>query len=111
MILKAFEIAQKPYMIINLKQNTAQWKKTKNTLKYKHNNSYTFISQDIIDLQTWHLKNAHIQYNNTTWRQTKGIGQGTNQSPDLVDLILMYYKYNFIDYHTIHNPQIAQNFQ
>jgi hypothetical protein len=23
----------------------------------------------------------------------------------------MYYKYNFIDYYTKHNPQIAQNFQ
>jgi hypothetical protein len=61
-------------------------------------------TQNIIDLQTWHLNNVHIQFNGTVWRQIKGIAQGTNQSPDLAELILMNYEYNF-------NPKIAKQFK
>lgn len=111
LIPQAFEIANTPFLAINPKANTAYWTKTKLPDKYKHNNTYTFSAQNLIDLQTWHLKNAHIHYNNKIWRQTKGIGQGTNQSPDLADLILMYYEYEFIDYHTKNNKKIAQAFQ
>jgi hypothetical protein len=111
----AFKIANKNSIKINPKTNTASWTninptQTNNEHKYKYYNTYTFTAQDLIDLQIWHLKNAHITYNNKVWRQTKGIGQGTNQSPDLADLILMYYEYEFIDYHTKHNPEIAKAF-
>ena len=107
LIPKAFSIANKEYININPNSNKAYWTNYKPASSYKHKNTYTLSSQDIIDLQIWHLKNAHIVANNTVYRQIRGIGQGTNQSPDLADLILMFYEYQFIEYHTIHNKQLA----
>jgi hypothetical protein len=67
MIPHAFEIANAQYIKVNPKTNTAFWTKIKQDNKYKHYNTYTFSTQDIINLQIWHLKNSHINYNNKIW--------------------------------------------
>lgn len=105
----AFKLANHKYLTVNPITNTTSWTNIK-PKTYKNRNNYTFSEIDIINLQNWHLNNAHITYNKQIWRQIKGIGQGTNQSPDLADLILMYYEYQFVDYHTKHNPNIAKQF-
>jgi hypothetical protein len=110
LIPHAFSLAKKKYITVNPSSNKAYWTNYKKADKYKHNNTYTFTHTDIINLQIWHLNNAHITFNKKIYKQIKGIGQGTNQSPDLADLILMYYERNFINYHTLHNPQLALQF-
>lgn len=107
----AFTIAKAKYISINPTSNKAYWTNYKQTQTFKYHNSFIFSSENIIELQKWHLNNAHIQFNNKVWKQIKGIGQGTNQSPDLANLILMYYEHQFIDYHTTHNKEIAKAFK
>lgn len=107
-IPQAYSISNKKYIKIEMHKQSATWTNYKYT---KHNNNtYYFTATDICTLQAWHLDNAYITYNNTIWKQTKGIAQGTNQSPDLADLILMYYEQKFINYHSSHNPEIAKKF-
>lgn len=106
-IPKIFNKYRRKNMIINYKNNTANWTQQTTTQKKNH---IILTAQQICELQIWHLNNTNIEYNGDIWRQIKGIGQGTNQSPDLADITLFYYENKFIKHHKQHNPKIAQKF-
>ena len=92
---KCFKIENKKYITINTQFKKAQWSNTIRNTK----TIITLNENQIIQLQNWQLNNATIQYNNKTWKQIKGIAQGTNQSPDLADIILGHYEHEFMKHH------------
>jgi len=94
---KTFKLANKKFITLTNRLKTAKW-----TNEY---NPYVFTleAHTIIHLQIWQLNNAVITYNNKAYQQIKGIAQGSNQSPDLADIILNHYEENFIKHHHKNN--------
>lgn len=107
LIPKAFKDIRRKYINVNLNKKTATWSNNKIT---NNKNIITLTKEKLIKLQKWHLNNTIIKYNNNIYKQTNGIGQGTNQSPDLANLTLYYYKNKFMKYHTKNNINIAKTF-
>jgi len=103
---KMFKITNKKYIIIKNKNRSAYWSHKIDDF------NITLTEESIIALQTWQLNNATIMYNNKIYKQIKGIAQGTNQSPDLADIILNHYEEQFIKHHhKNNNHQILSAFE
>jgi len=94
-IPKMFQLTRCKYIKVNPRTYNAEWI----TYIPKDTRDIIMTENTITKLQTWHLNNFLIIYNNKVWKQIKGIGQGTNQSPDLADIILGHYKEKFIKKH------------
>jgi hypothetical protein len=90
---KIFNITHKQFINVDINKKHAYWANT------KHPNHLSLTAKEITNVQNWQLNNAIILYNGKAWKQTKGIAQGTNQSPDLADIILGHYEKEFMKFH------------
>ena len=90
---EAFDIkSDKKY--IKLNKCTANWTER---LPKSTNYKATYLTKD--DIVTWFtylLNNIYIKYQDTLYRQIIGIPMGTDCAPDLANLFLFSYEYQYV---------------
>ena len=95
------------YLRIKLATKTSEWSASYKSEKYK---TFCFDEKTLLKLLTWKLQNQQFFYKGLVLNQVTGIGQGDNHSPDIANIVGLYYERKFIRYHTFHNLPIAKTF-
>jgi len=95
------------FIRVKMLTKTVDWS---HSFKPEKNKIFCFDEKTLLKLLTWKLQNQQFLYKGQVLNQITGIGQGDNHSPDIANIVGLYYERKFIRYHTTHNFSIAKSF-
>lgn len=95
------------FIRVKIATKTVDWSPSYKPEKYK---VFCFDEKTLLKLLTWKLQNQQFFYKGLVLNQIIGIGQGDNHSPDIANIVGLYYERKFIRYHTFHNFTTAKTF-
>ena len=91
LIREAFKVREAKYLIVD-SQGRAHWS---NTLASSPS-CFSIDRSKLVELTDFLIDNVYIRVGNKVFRQTIGIPMGTDCAPQLANLFLFYYEYNYM---------------